>query len=123
MIEISVVEIAVVEVVVAEIIAIDDRPAVGDVGVVVVNNSVVVPIVSPVVPTPAITAEEPNSKTKTKRDSRASKVQSWIRIPAGPDADGRTIDEPGIILRHVDNLRVRGLDHNGLPLVAYLFLR
>ena len=39
-------------------VAIDDRPAVRDVGVVVVDDSpVVVPIVSPVVPTPAESAK------------------------------------------------------------------
>jgi len=46
-----------------EVIAIDENSAVRDVCVVVVNNSVVMPVVSPVVPTPAKSAVESDSKT------------------------------------------------------------
>ena len=43
-------------------IAIDKNSAVRDVGVVVVKNSVVMPVVSPVVPAPAESAVEADSK-------------------------------------------------------------
>jgi len=46
-----------------EVIAIDKNSAVRDVGVVVVNNSVAMPVVSPMVPTPAESAVEADSKT------------------------------------------------------------
>src|ERR1700688_2784192 len=106
-----------------EVVAIGKDSAVGYVGVAVEKNAVVVPIISPMSPSPAKTAKEANSKAKTKRDSRTGKKQSRIRIPAGPDPDRFSINEPRIILRHVNKLRVRGLDHNGLPLLVYFFLR
>ena len=106
-----------------ERIVIDENSAVGDVGVVVVNNSVAVPIVSPVVPAPAKAAEEADSKTEAKPNPRTGKVEPWIRIPTRPDPDGLSIHEPRVIFRNVNNLRVGGLDHNCLPLLAHLFLR
>ena len=54
---------------VIEVVTVEDS-AVGYVGVVVVNDSVVMPIVSPVVPTPAISSKETDSKSEAKRDSR-----------------------------------------------------
>jgi hypothetical protein len=62
---VAVVEIAavVVESVVIEVVAIDDRPAMGDVGVVIVNRAVMVPIIIPVVPAPPKSTEEANSKS------------------------------------------------------------
>ena len=57
-----------------KIIAIDDSPAMRDVRVVVVDDSpVVVPIVSPVVPTPAEAAKQPNAESQSETDSRAIK--------------------------------------------------
>src|SRR5260370_42069598 len=55
---VAMVEVAVIEVVVAEIVAINDRPAVGDVGVVVVNHPMAMPVASPVLPAPTISSEE-----------------------------------------------------------------
>ena len=106
-----------------QVVAVDKDSAVGDVGVVVKNDSVMMPVISPVMPAPPEAAKESHSKAKAERDSRSCKEQSRIRIPARPDADGLPIDEPGIILRHVNNLRVRRLDHNGLALLANVFLR
>src|SRR5882724_9721504 len=103
-------------------VVISEDSAVGYVGVVVVDDIVMMPIISPVVPAPAKTAEEADSKAETKRNTRSGKVQSGIPIPAGPDPDGLSIREPGIIFRNVNDLRVRGLDHNGLPLLSDVFL-
>src|SRR5882724_8723817 len=102
--------------------AMIEVPAGVVVGVVVVDDIVMMPIISPVVPAPAKTAEEADSKAETKRNTRSGKVQSGIPIPAGPDPDGLSIREPGIIFRNVNDLRVRGLDHNGLPLLSDVFL-
>ena len=52
--------------VVIEVVAIDDRAAVGDVGVVVVNRGATVPIIIPVMPAPPKSAEEADSKTSAK---------------------------------------------------------
>src|SRR5712692_11687766 len=88
--------------------------AVGYVSVVVINDIVVMPVRSPVVPSPTKPAEITNSKAQPKRNSRAAKVQSWIRIPTWPNPDGLSVHEPRVILRNVNNLRVGRFDHNGL---------
>src|SRR5882762_3330645 len=80
------------------------------------------PVRAPVVPSPTKAAKIADSKAEAKRDSRAVKEQSWIRIPTWPNPDGLSIRKPGIILRHVNNLRVCRFDHNGLPLIAHVFL-
>ena len=51
---------------VIEIVAIDDRSAVGDVGVVVVDYPVATPVASPVIPTPPKSSEEADSESKTE---------------------------------------------------------
>src|SRR6266404_7078477 len=107
---------------VIEGVVISKDSAVGDVGVVVVDDTVAMPIISPVVPAPAKAAKEADSKAETKRNTRSGKVQSRIPIPAWPGPDRLSIREPGIILRHVNDLRIRGLDHNGLPLLTDVFL-
>ena len=106
-----------------EVVAIDENSAVGYVAVVVEHDPVVMPIVSPVSPSPAKPAKEANSKAKTPSESWPREVQPRIPVPARPHPDGLSIDEPRIILRHVNNLGICGLNHNGLPLFAYLFLR
>src|SRR5271165_4486933 len=106
-----------------EIVAIDENPAVGDVGAVVEHDPVIRPIVSPVSPAPSETAEEANSKAKAPSEPWPREVQSRIPVPARPDSYGVSIHEPGVVFRNVDNLRVRGLNHNGLPLIAHLLLR
>src|SRR5258706_7846029 len=106
-----------------DIVAIDENSAVRDVGVVVVNNSVVMPVVSPVVPTPAIPPKEADSKAEAKCNARTGNIESRIRIPARPDPDRLSIHEPGVIFRNVNDLRFGWFDHNGFPLLAHLFLR
>src|SRR5260370_38000750 len=81
-----------------KIIAIDDGPAIRNVGVVVVYHSpCVVPIVSPVVPAPAEAAKVADSKAKPKTYSWAIQEKSRIRIPTGEDRHGRPINQPGIV--------------------------
>ena len=113
----------IVSVRVIEGVVISEDSAVGYVSVVVINDIVVMPVRSPVVPSPTKPAEIANSKAQPKRDSRAAKKQSRIRIPAGPDSDGLSIHEPRVIFWNINNLRIGGLDHDGLPLLAHVFLR
>src|SRR5258706_7931624 len=75
------------------------------------------------IPPPPIPAEEADAKSETKSDSRAGKEQSWIRIPARPNADGFSIDKPWIVFRHVDDLRISRLNHNRLALLRDGLLR
>src|ERR1700676_2258289 len=103
-------------------VVIGKDSAVGYVSVVVVNNIVVMPVRSPVVPSPTKPTEIANSKAQPKPNSRAVKKQSRIRIPAWPNPDGLSIRKPRVILRNVNNLRVGRFDHNGLALIAHVFL-
>src|SRR5882724_9458398 len=107
---------------VIEGVVIGEDSAVGDVGVVVENDSVVMPVVSPVVPAPAIAAKEADAKAQAKRNSRSGKVQPWIPIPAWPDPDRLSIHKPRIIFRHVNDLRIGRLDHDRLSLLAHTLL-
>jgi len=61
-----------------EVVAIDKNSAVGNVAVVVEENSMTTPVVAPVSPAPAKSAKEADSKAEAKRDSRAAKVESRI---------------------------------------------
>ena len=56
-----------------ECVVISENSAVGNVGVVVVSDVVVIPVRSPVVPAPAISAKKADSKTETKPNSRTGK--------------------------------------------------
>jgi hypothetical protein len=57
---------------VIEVVAIDENSAVGYVRVVVVNNSGVMPIVSPMMPTPSKPTEETDPKAESKLNARTS---------------------------------------------------
>src|SRR6266849_10621677 len=91
-------------------VVIGEDSAVGYVSVVVVNDIVVMPVRSPLVPATAQPAKIADSKAQPKPNSRALKEQSRIPIPTWPNPDGLSIRKPGIILRHVNNLRVGGFD-------------
>src|ERR1700688_411414 len=78
---------------------------------VVVEHNTVMPVPSPVPPAPAKPPEEANPKTKTECKSRPVKVYPWIPVPAWPGRERLSIDQPGIVLRHVNNLRIGRLDH------------
>src|SRR5258708_39222141 len=104
-------------------VVISEDSAVGYVSVVVINDIVVMPVRSPVVPSPAKPAEIADSKAQAKRNSRAAEKQSRIRIPAGPDSDRLPIHEPWVIFGSVNNLRVGGFDQGAFSLIAHDFLR
>src|ERR1700674_4967501 len=86
----------IVSVRVIEGVVISEDSAVGYVSVVVINDIVVMPVRSPVVPSPTKPAKIANSKAEAKRDSRAGKKQSRLRIPARPDTDRLSIHEPWV---------------------------
>ena len=51
---------------VVEVVAADDRPAVGDVSVVVVDHPMAMPVASPVMPAPTVSSEETNAEADSK---------------------------------------------------------
>src|SRR5712664_3462001 len=122
MVEVAVVEVALIQIVVVEVIAIDDGSAVRDVGVVVVDYPVAMPVASPVMPAPTIHSEETDAEPDSKSDPRFGKEDSWHGVPAWICDDWLAIHEPGIIGRYIDDLRVGRFDDDGAALRCYLFL-
>src|SRR5216683_731217 len=119
---ITVVEVAVVEVVVTEIVAVDDRPAVRDVRVVVVDHPMAVPIASPVMPAPPISSEKADPKADSKSNPGSGQEDSRHGIPAWICDDGLAVHEPGIIGRYINDLRIGRFDDDCVPLSRYLLL-
>src|SRR5712691_9006567 len=89
-----------------EVIAIHEHSAVGYVAVVIKKDIVVMPIVPPVSPAPAKIPKESDSKAEAPCKAWPGKVQSRIPVPAWPDRKRLSIDEPRIVLRHVNDLWV-----------------
>ena len=111
-----------IEIVVVEVVAIDDGCAVGDVGVVVVDYPVALPIASPVMPAPSKSPEEADSKSNPERDCRPSKKDPRYGIPAWICNDRVAVHEPRIVRGNVNHFRIRGFDDDCVPLRCYLFL-
>ena len=120
----SVERVALVEIAAAavKVVAIDDGSAVGDVGVVVVNHPMAVPIASPVMPAPTIPSEETDAEPDSKSDPHSSQENPRHGIPAWIGKDRVAIHEPGIIGRHVDDLRIGRFDDDCVALRCYLLL-
>ena len=79
---VATVQIAMVEVAVVEVVAIDDRSAVRDVGVVVVDYPMAMPVASPVMPAPPKTSKEAHSKSQSEGDRGAGEKDAGYRNPA-----------------------------------------
>src|ERR1700681_4550231 len=121
-VEVAVVEVVVVEIVVTEVVAIDDCSAMGDVGVVIVNHRAAVPIVSPMTPAPTISSEKPEPESDAKSNAHSGQENPRLGIPSGICDDRRTVDEPRIVLRHVDHFGIGWFDDDGVALGRYLLL-
>ena len=121
---VAVVEVAAVEVAAAaiKVVAIDDGSAVGDVGVVVVNHPMAMPIASPVMPAPTISSEETDAEPDSKSNPHPSQEDPRHGIPAWIGHDRVAIHQPGIIGRHVDDLRIGRFDDDCVALRCYLLL-
>src|SRR5437016_941225 len=124
---VSVERIAMVEVAaVAEITVgepvVTKIPAVGDPFMMIEECSTVMPVVPPVTPAPCKTSEEADSKSNTEGQSGAIPQNPGHRVPARVVNDGRPVDEPRIIGRHVDHLGVGEFDDDRVSLRRYLFI-
>src|SRR5260370_42537262 len=106
-----------------KIVAIDVSPAMRSVCVVLeFASTAVVPIVSPPVPTPAEACKQSDSEAQSKTDSWAVEKESGVRIPTGENTYRRPIHQPGIVLRHVNHVRLCRLNDDRFSLSAYLLL-
>src|ERR1700722_4217687 len=109
------------EAAVAKVVAIHDRSTVGDIGVVVVNHPMAVPVPAPVIPAPTKTSKESDPEPRTKVQTRTVKKDSGNRIPAWVGNDGIAVHEPRIISGNVDYIRVGRFDDDRVALICYLF--
>ena len=114
--------VALVEVAVVEVVAIDDCSAVRDVGVVVVDHSMAMPVASPVMPAPAISSEKSDSEPDSKSNPRSAQKDSGHRIPTWICNDRVAVDEPRIVRRHVNHFRIGRFDDDGVALSRYFLL-
>ena len=122
MVEIAVAKVAMIKVAAVEVMAIDDRSAVRDIRVVVVDYPSAVPVVSPVMPAPPKSSEEADAKSKAERDCGAGKKDSGNRNPAGVGNNRCSVHEPRIIGRYVDHIRVGRFDDDRVALIGYILL-
>src|SRR5713226_5342771 len=118
----SVERVAMIEVAVVEVVAIDDRSAVRNVGVVVVDRCSAVPVVSPVMPAPPISSKKTEPEADSKSNPRSGQEYPRHRIPTRIRDDRLTVHEPGVIGRHVDHFRVGRFNGDCVALSRYLFL-
>src|SRR6267154_2117289 len=107
---------------VVEVVTINDRPAVGDVGVVIVNHPMAMPVASPVMPAPTISSEETDAEPNSKSNPPSGKEDSRHGVPARIRQDRLAIHEPGIICGYIDDLRIGRFDDDCVPLSRYLLL-
>src|SRR5467141_291462 len=119
---VAMVEVAAIEVAVVEVVAIDDRSAVRDVGVVVVNHPMAMPVASPVMPAPPKSTEESDSEPDSKSNPCSGQEDPRYGIPAWICDDRFAIHEPGIIGGHVDHFRIGRFNDDCVALSCYLFL-
>src|SRR5882757_1786137 len=90
-----------------EVVAIDDRAAVGDVSVMVEHRAAIVPVISPVIPAPAKSTEETDSKSSAEVESWAAIKDSRHGIPTGVGQNRVCVRDPWIVGWHVNNVRIR----------------
>src|ERR1700720_3946259 len=102
-----------------EVAAIRKRSAMRDVPCVVKHDRPIMPIESPVAPSPAKTPEETQSESHAKGNSCSREIEARIRIPAGPPSDRRAIHKPRIVFWYIDHIRGYRFDGDVLPLFGY----
>ena len=106
----------------SEMVAVNNGCAVGDVGVVVVDHVMVMPVASPMVPAPGETGKEADPEAYGKTNSRPGGVESRIPIPTWPSHDRWSIDNPRIVRGYVDHFRLCGLNDDRLGLRLHFHL-
>lgn len=106
----------------ADIAAIDECSAVRNVSVVVIHDCVVVPVESPVMPSPTEAAEQTDPKPYTESNRRAADENAGNRIPSGPHRERRAVHEPRIVCGHIHHIWIGWFNYDRLPLGCYFLL-
>src|ERR1700683_2002318 len=93
------------------------------VAVMVVDRVVVVPVESPISPSPSETAEPANAEANSKGQVRTAEPYAGIVVPIGPGRYGISVNEPGVVGWNIDHIRLSRLNHNIVVLILYHLLR
>src|SRR5580700_5353094 len=107
---------------VVEVVAIDDRSTVGDIGVVIVDHPMAVPVPSPVIPAPPKSSEETDSKSSAEVESRTAIKDSGHGIPTWIGNDGIAVYEPRVIRGNVDYVWNGRFDCDRIALSRHVLL-
>src|SRR5271166_3650570 len=83
----------------------------------------VMPVETPMTPSPAKTSEPTDGEPDSKREIRATKPYPRIRIPPGPRHNGISVNEPRVICRNVHDIRFGRLNGDVRILCRYFLLR
>src|SRR5882762_10073709 len=99
-----------------------ELPAVRNVGVIAVSQVVSVPIRTPVVPPPAEATVEADTYSQAEPDPGPIVVEARNVNPAGVVVEGITVDNPGVVFRYINELRICRLNFNRISIGADGFL-
>ena len=115
-ITVAVAEVTMMEPVVTKI------PAVRDTFVMIEERSTAMPVVAPVMPAPAISSEEADTKSNAKGNAGATPVNPGHGKPAWIRDDRLTVHEPGVVGGNINDLWVGRFDDDRVALRRYLLL-
>jgi len=115
-ITVAMAEVTMMEPIVTEVVAV------GDPFVMIEECSTAMPVVVPVMPAPPKSSEEADTKSNAKGKAGAAPENPRLRIPTRVGNDRRPVDEPGVVGRDVDDLRVGGFDDDCVALRRYPLL-
>jgi hypothetical protein len=93
-------------------VSVIKRSAPGEVPAAAKHGVSAAPIESPMTPAPAKTSEPTDSEAEPERKIRAAKPDSGIRIPTGPCVYGISVNQPRIVRRDINHIRVGRLNIN-----------
>src|SRR5712672_4230265 len=116
MAKVAVTQITMMEPVMSELSAVRNEL------VVIEECPAAMPVVAPMAPAPAESAEISESKSNTERQSDAAPKNSRYRIQAWVGHDRPAIYKPRIIGRHVNRFRISQLDNDCVSLRRYSLL-
>src|SRR5580700_3152324 len=92
------------------------------IAIVIVDDGAAVPVGAPVSPAPAKTAEEADSESSSEEKVWPAKPDSGIGIPIRPRRYGIAVNDPRVVGRNVNNIRLRGLNDDGRTLSGHVLL-
>src|SRR5437879_10896862 len=115
-ITVAVAEVTMMEPVVTKI------PAVRNPFVMIEERSTAMPVVAPMMPAPAISSEEADTKSNAKGYAGATPVTPGHGKPAWIRDDRLTVHEPGVVGGNINDLWVGRFDDDRVALRRYLLL-